>query len=216
MERNMSDPRDNRPRRTPEDIRQNALRNSTNVERQIPEVAYDNRRKSSFKSSVIALATAALIAVSSITTLFIWNTAQTVAQDRSVTEYFSEEGFYDSIENCRWERVGNSGYEYGYNQSRLAEWASSSNNPDVALFSIYGSVPFSTREWNMNEVVSKVVVQEGEGQVRYQDFSDYLTCKGFVDKDGKPSTEVYEKVMTERVVAEKKISDIASSNGIRK
>lgn len=212
MERDMNNPRDNRPRRTPEEIRQNAFRNSTNVERRIPEVAYESRRKSTFKGAAIALATAALIVSSSV---FVWDTIQDVNYKKSVREYFNEEGYYQSIEDCRWERVGDSGYEYGYNQSRLAEWASSSANPDVALFSIYNSISLNSM-WNMNEVVSKMAVQEGEEVVRYQDFSDYLTRKGFVDKEGKPSTKEYEKVMTERVAAEKKIADIASNNGIRK
>lgn len=212
MERDMNNPRDNRPRRTPEEIRQNALRNSANSYRDIPEVDYSKRTKKFIQNTVIALCIAGVLVCSTA----LYNLLHGEYKASKASDFLDDQGYYEAIEDCRWDSYGENGRKYGYNQNQLAEWASKSENPDLALFSIYKHVDYNVT-WNMNEVVSKMTWgEEGEEKTYFKDFGDYLTKKGFVDKEGAPSVEKYEGVMTERVLAEKTITDIASSNGITK
>lgn len=183
-------------------MRENAYRASVrpgNVSRNT------NRFKFDLPTAFATLAAAAVIGSAA---LGIVNFADAVSDSNNVDNFFRNEGYYECIEDCRWERAGYHGFEYGYNHDYLANWADKSENPDIALFSFYLEVA-QNRSYNMSEVVSRM---DSIGDC--SNFDEYLLQKGFVDSNGKASTDEYEKVMTERVMAEVEIKRISQNNGI--
>lgn len=194
---------------TPSELHENAYRTSVKSEGIAKDTKKSNKVRSNFRKGFAVLAAAALIAGSVATTIFVENIQDNIA----VNEYYSSEQYYDSIENCKWGQVIDGDYVYGYNQSKLAEWATNQENPDLALFSIYKKIDQNVI-WNMNEVISKMGTY-GETNESYDDFADYLIKKGFVDEEGNPSADEYKRIMTERVLAESTIKNTTDNYGIK-
>lgn len=194
---------------TPSELHENAYRTSVKSEGIAKDTKKSNKTRNNFRKGFAVLAAAALITGSVATTIWIEN----IQDNIEVNNYYSNEKYYDSIENYQWGKVIDGEYVYGYNQSKLAEWAAKQENPDLALFSIYKKIDQNVI-WNMNEVISKMGTY-GENNENYNDFADYLTKKGFVDENGNPSADEYKRIMTERVLAESTIKNTADNYGIK-
>ncbi len=181
----------------------------------VKPVAVPPRRKINLKPAITIVAAAALI----VGTVGVYNRVEYIRDQRGVNDFYKDSGYYAAIQDTIWDSIDDSGHKYGYNQDSLAGWVSRSENPDLALFSIYKAVrqrtDWDTTIWNMNEVTSRVHLGQ-DGSIGYESFQDYLTKKGFVDKDGKPDTDKYEKIMTERVLAEKTVNEVEQNNGVSK
>lgn len=199
-----------RNRKKPQEINQIAYENSVKSEN-VKDTKKSKKRKRLVKKTVTVLAAAALITAS---VNFISNGIEKVQDRNAVDDFYSQEGYYECIDDCYWFTRGKDGNKSGYNQLNLASWAASEENPDLALYSIYRRIP-ENRTWNMDEVIGIMNRFNNNGET-YSDFNDYLTKKGFVDKNGEASFEVYDKVMTERVLAEATINEIAVNNGIKR
>lgn len=181
----------------------------------VKSVAVPPRRKINLKPAITIVAAAALI----VGTVGVYNRVEYIRDQRGVNDFYKDSGYYAAIQDTIWDSIDDGGHKYGYNQNDLAGWVSRSENPDLALFSIYKAVrqrtDLNTTIWNMNEVTSRVHLGQ-DGSIGYESFQDYLTKKGFVDKDGKPDTDKYEKIMTERVLAEKTVNEVEQNNGVSK
>lgn len=181
----------------------------------VKSVAVPPRRKINLKPAITIVAAAALI----VGTVGVYNRVEYIRDQRGVNDFYKDSGYYAAIQDTIWDSIDDGGHKYGYNQKDLAGWVSRSENPDLALFSIYKAVrqrtDLNTTIWNMNEVTSRVHLGQ-DGSIGYESFQDYLTKKGFVDKDGKPDTDKYEKIMTERVLAEKTVNEVEQNNGVSK
>lgn len=181
----------------------------------VKSVAVPPRRKINLKPAITIVAAAALI----VGTVGVYNRVEYIRDQRGVNDFYKDSGYYAAIQDTIWDSIDDGGHKYGYNQKDLAGWVSRSENPDLALFSIYKAVrqrtDLNTTIWNMNEVTSRVHLGQ-DGSIGYESFQDYLTKKGFVDEDGKPDTDKYEKIMTERVLAEKTVNEVEQNNGVSK
>lgn len=193
----------------PTELYDSAYHNSLKSEG-VKSIDMPPKKRINLKPAIIVLAAAALITG----TVAVYNRIDYMNDQKKVNEFYTENGYYSTIQSTSWDKIGEKGYKYGFNQNNLADWVNESENPDLTLFSIYKGIKQNT-QWNMNEVLSKVRLGQ-DGSVRYENFKDYLTQKGFVDKEGNPDVEQYEKVMTERVLAEKVINEVEQNNGISK
>lgn len=194
-----------------QEIGQNAYKTSVKSEGVARPTKMSNKDKTSIRSGIIALAAAALV-VGSVG--WFGSCISSYNDERAISDYFAEEGYYDAIDDCFWQKNGEKGFQFGYNQSDLAYWASQSDNPDLALYSIYSRISQNVT-WNMDEVIRRMG-NFGETDESYASFSDYLCKRGFVDRKGNISSKMYEEVMDERVLAEITIKQIAQSNGVQK
>ncbi len=202
---------------SPEQLYENAYRNSSKKEG-VKRQKANRKRDAAIAKTILVVASAALITASIGTYRAIDKGIEKVQTRSAINEFYSQSEYYDGeksyyqvINGTMWDGMNQYGHVVGFNQNDLSEFVEKSENKDISLFSIYCRISQNTI-WNMNEVVSRTNFGEG---VRYEDFSDYLTKKGFVDKNGDPSIEKYREVMTKRVLAEKNIKDTETTYGVK-
>jgi len=170
----------------------------------------DNMAFTKAKTTLIAIACTAVIAVSAFGGIAISNLIESRQEDIAVTEFFREQGINHTLEEAYWSTYdGSVERTFGYNHSILATAVEFSENPELTLFGFYNTID-TNKKGNMDALISHINFSDG----KYENTDAYLLARGFVDENGNPSYEVYEEVMKERVLAEKTIQETNSSHGI--
>lgn len=154
------------------------------------------------------LAAVAIVVTSSLVTLGVTKGVEEVQETMAISEFCDDIGVNDALREASWGQNTKDGYIYGYNQNTLADYVSSHENPDMAVFALYSRISMEKTS-NMSEIVSRAFDD-------CSSWDDYLSKKGFVDKDGNPSNDVYKNVMTELVKADQTMEKVEQSHGIKR
>ena len=161
------------------------------------------------KTTLIAIGCATIMAVSAFCGIAVSNLIEDRQNDIIVAEYFEEEGLNDVLKDAYWSTNNGNGLVHGYNLYTISDYIMSSENPDIALFGFYNAID-TNKKANMDQIIPMLSFDG----IRHKNTDEYFAARGFADAKGNPSCEVYENVMTERVLAEKTIQDTNGKHGI--
>lgn len=154
------------------------------------------------------LATTVIVASSVAVTLGIEHIVEEVKEVKAVEAYCEENDIADMLRDSSWRYTSDNGFVYGYNQNTLADYVDASDNPDLTLFGFYHSIDMQ-KQSNLNEIVTRM-----DGN--YDSWNDYLTKKGFVDKNGEPSNKVYRETMEQRILMDQELGKMEKNHGIKR
>lgn len=224
---NVRDPRDDyrrRPIEEREDKINRARNNSVSSRKKdIIDVKY---RGSRFKISAhrlkVAVVTSFLATAIAATSIGIGLTSQIhKAQDAMVVrEELKSYAQMVGEETHRTEK--NDGY--WYDTYDIAFRVLEDEDIHKALYGVYKDIGYNKQNkieqtddviTNMKKIVTYNQDTYGDKPV-YDSFNDYLIKNNFVDKEGKPSTSVYEEKMNEYVLGQAKINNVLNETGIKK
>lgn len=191
----------NRDTATPREMLENAYERSVKSEN-VRDTSLNRKTKSPIKNIIMVAVAAAVITATSV---ILTEAIDEFNEYNTIQNYCSEQGYYDSIGEYFWREYNDEGnIQHGYNQSGIAEWACSQEEPDIALYCFYNKVD-QNKSWNMDEVVKNMAMFSNDGET-YDSWNSYLTKKGYVDNEGNPSMEVMEDRILEKINKEKETS----------
>lgn len=224
---NVRDPRDDyrrRPVEEREDKINRARNNSVSSRKKdIIDVKYrDSRFKISAHRLKVAVVTSFLATAIAATSLGIGLTNQFhQAQDRrTVTE---ELRTYAQLVGNETHRT-NDLQGYWYDTFDIAKGVLKDEDMHRALYGVYKDIGYNQANKveqtddvirNMKTIASSSSEQYGDKPV-YDSFNDYLIKNNFVDKDGRPSTAVYEEKMDQYVLEQAKMNEVMQETGFKK
>jgi hypothetical protein len=168
------------------------------------------------KKPIFVFALVGVMAVSSLLTLGAIKFVDSVQKDIAISEFSNDMKVQEAMRDAYWFRIDDDGNRiWGYNQDTLANYVDGlgkykgwHDNQDAALFAVYNQLS-QGKETNMNEIVKRI---SGD----YESWDDYLNQHGFIDKNGKPSSNVYKKEMSKRIVQGIESNNFDQSHGMRR
>ena len=175
---------------------------------EVKPVSRKSSKRLTVSKPLLVLAAVGVVVCTTFAHLGIDHVVDTIQTRQVVAEFREDIGANDALREASWHKVTKGGHIHGYNQHTLADYVSEQENPDMAIFGLYSSIS-TERTSNMDAIVSRVFDN-------CSSWSEYLTQRGFVDKDGNPSNEIYQDVMNERVMAEQTMNSVQENHGIKR
>lgn len=161
--------------------------------------------KTKFKKFLITASLVIACASSALTGVVI-NTIDTIKDNQIVSEYI--EPYYAIVSNNTHRTVDNQ--NYWYDVSDIAdELLSDKEAFNEKFYAVYQRIGYndSNKIKHLDQILSIVDgrlsmnPEPYDKFVGYDSFNDFLIANSFVDKEGKPSREAYEKHMNEYIIA---------------
>lgn len=158
-----------------------------------------NYKEKSLKNTLAMVCMIAIIGISALLGYKASEMHQRLQNNSEVSDYFGTTGVWECMKDATWHRVEDGEYKYGYHHGEISSFVRESENPDLMLYGVYRCIG-TNRTDNMDRIVQGAYEEYGT-------FDEFLKGKGFVDKNGSVSREIFEKRMGALAIAEKAIQD---------
>lgn len=125
-----------------------------------------------------------------------------------------ETSSYSQLVNKETHRTDDNQHYFYDTYDIASELTSDQENIDKGIYGVYMNIGYNegNKIEQMNDVISSVDFEKkaDETAQKFNNFSDYVVSKGFVDKDGKADYNAYEVAMTNMIVNEHNANEMQS------